>query len=61
MDPIPTKDLTADDVEELTRTTRELMLKELISLSQKNQNKPTAMPVSAGNGTIRASGVDATS
>ncbi|KAI9767971.1 MAG: 1-acylglycerol-3-phosphate O-acyltransferase [Geoglossum simile] len=33
--PIPTAHLTADDVEELTRTTREIMLKEIVKLTEK--------------------------
>lgn len=32
--PIPTTHLTAADVEELTRTTRESMLKELVTLTE---------------------------
>lgn len=32
--PIPTAHLTAADVEDLTRTTREKMLKELVTLSE---------------------------
>lgn len=32
--PIPTTHLTAADVEELTRTTRETMLKELVALTE---------------------------
>ncbi|KAI0480664.1 acyltransferase-domain-containing protein [Xylariaceae sp. FL0804] len=61
LDPIPTTGLTAEDVPELTRSTRELMLKELVALSQKAQNRPMAMPSENGrNGVVHASGVDAT-
>ncbi|KAI1326402.1 1-acylglycerol-3-phosphate O [Xylariaceae sp. FL0255] len=56
LDPIPTTDLTTEDVDELTRSTRELMLKELISLTPKAQNKPIAMPASSANGVAKASG-----
>lgn len=44
MDPIPTTGLTAADVDELTRVTRDNMLKELVSLSEKAQGRPMAMP-----------------
>lgn len=33
LDPIPTTGLTTADVDELTRTTRELMLRELVTLT----------------------------
>ncbi|CAH0049002.1 unnamed protein product [Clonostachys solani] len=48
LDPIPTKGLKASDVEELTRTTRELMLKEMIELTAKAQRRPIAMPAGTG-------------
>ena len=35
LDPIPTTGLTAADVDDLTRRTRELMLKELVTLTEK--------------------------
>ncbi|KXJ94743.1 hypothetical protein Micbo1qcDRAFT_132778 [Microdochium bolleyi] len=60
LDPIPTKGLTAEDVDELTRSTRELMLKEMVALTQRARNKPVAMPSDSGNGVVRASGVEAT-
>lgn len=44
LDPIPTKGLTPADVDELARTTREKMLKELVALSEKAQGRPMAMP-----------------
>ncbi|KAL2752837.1 hypothetical protein ACRALDRAFT_2113188 [Sodiomyces alcalophilus JCM 7366] len=44
LDPIPTTGLTAADVDELTRTTRELMLKELVALTEKVQGRPMAVP-----------------
>ncbi|EFQ27018.1 acyltransferase [Colletotrichum graminicola] len=40
LDPIPTTGLTAADVDELTQKTRDLMLEELISLSEKAQGRP---------------------
>jgi lysophosphatidate acyltransferase len=64
LDPISTTGLTTEDVDELTRTTRELMLEEMIQLTQKAQNKPITMPSSSTNGTskrvARASGAEAT-
>lgn len=47
LDPIPTAGLTAADVDELARTTRELMLKELVALTEKAQGRPMAMAVPA--------------
>ena len=44
MDPIPTKGLTTADVDELTRNTRELMLKELISLTEQARGKTSRLP-----------------
>ena len=41
--PIPTAHLTAADVEELTRTTREKMLKELVALSESPLGQRAAM------------------
>ena len=54
LDPIPTTGLTAADVDELTRTTRERMLKELINLTAEVRGQP--IPISAE--TVRATGVD---
>jgi lysophosphatidate acyltransferase len=60
LDPIPTKGLTSDDVNDLTRTTRELMLKELVELSSKSQGRPMAMPAAEiVNSTGKSSGIDA--
>lgn len=47
LDPIPTKNLTATDVDELSRSTRELMLKELTKLTAKARGTPVAMPASS--------------
>ncbi|KAI1433608.1 1-acylglycerol-3-phosphate O [Xylaria sp. CBS 124048] len=58
LDPIPTTGLTTEDVDELTRTTRELMLKEIMELTQKARNEPIAVPVSSDNGVVKASGID---
>ncbi|ROT36010.1 1-acyl-sn-glycerol-3-phosphate acyltransferase beta [Sodiomyces alkalinus F11] len=44
LDPIPTTGLTAADVDALTNTTRELMLKELVALTEKAQGRPMAVP-----------------
>ena len=47
--PIPTAHLTAADVEELTRTTRETMLKELVALTASPMGqKATRAKVGAG-------------
>ncbi|KAI0593959.1 hypothetical protein F4775DRAFT_575968 [Biscogniauxia sp. FL1348] len=61
LDPIPTTGLTTEDVDELTRTTRELMLKEMIELTEKARGRPIAMPARSDDSVVRASGVDATS
>ncbi|RWA09336.1 hypothetical protein EKO27_g5758 [Xylaria grammica] len=58
LDPIPTTELTAEDVDELTRSTRELMLHEIITLTQKARNQPIAVPASSGNGVITSTGID---
>ncbi|RDW65259.1 1-acyl-sn-glycerol-3-phosphate acyltransferase [Coleophoma crateriformis] len=61
LEPIPTKNLTAADVEDLTRDTRELMLREIISLTAKQQGKPIAMSAHQnGDGLVKASGAEAT-
>ncbi|KAK7970345.1 hypothetical protein PG996_001224 [Apiospora saccharicola] len=61
LDPIPTAGLTSVDVDELTRSTREVMLKELVALSSKAQKRPMAMPASnGGDGVVKASGAVAT-
>ncbi|KAM3471812.1 hypothetical protein MY5147_005635 [Beauveria neobassiana] len=56
LDPIPTKNLTSADVDELTRTTRELMLKELMTLTAKARGQPMAVP--ANPTSAKSSGVD---
>ncbi|KAK7940924.1 acyltransferase [Apiospora aurea] len=61
LDPIPTTGLTAADVDELTRSTREVMLQELVALSSKAQKRPMPVPSSnGGNGVVKASGAEAT-
>ncbi len=42
LDPIPTTGLTAADVDELTRTTRDLMIKELVALTEKARGSAVA-------------------
>ncbi|KAI1742305.1 hypothetical protein F4680DRAFT_46075 [Xylaria scruposa] len=59
LDPIPTAGLTSEDVDELTRSTRELMLQEIIALTQKARKQPIAVPVNSSNGVVKASGRDA--
>ena len=47
--PIPTSHLNASDVETLTRTTREKMLKELITLTESPMGQKATLPhVEAG-------------
>ncbi|KAK4138228.1 acyltransferase-domain-containing protein [Trichocladium antarcticum] len=62
LDPIPTTGLTSADVDDLTRSTRELMLAELVALTEKARGRaaPTAVPVAASgrNGVARATGVE---
>ncbi|KAI1393748.1 acyltransferase-domain-containing protein [Hypoxylon trugodes] len=60
LDPIPTAGLKPEDVDELTRNTRDLMLKEVVALTQKVRNKPVAVPATSGDGVVHASGADAT-
>ncbi|KAK8055922.1 hypothetical protein PG993_001149 [Apiospora rasikravindrae] len=61
LDPIPTTGLTAADVDELTRSTREVMLQELVALSSKAQKRPMPVPSSnGGNGVVKNSGAEAT-
>jgi lysophosphatidate acyltransferase len=61
LDPIPTKDLTSADVDELTRTTRELMLTELLTLTEKARGRPIAVPASAEASSAKSSAVEANS
>ncbi|KAH7188310.1 uncharacterized protein B0J16DRAFT_301866 [Fusarium flagelliforme] len=57
--PIPTKGLTAADVEELTRTTREMMLNELVTVTAKARGQPMAVPASITNSTSgKSSAID---
>ena len=59
MDPISTKGLTSADVDELTRTTRDLMLEELIRLTEETRGKTSSLPATTqANGAIKVSGVD---
>ncbi|KAI1261182.1 hypothetical protein F5Y18DRAFT_402830 [Xylariaceae sp. FL1019] len=60
LDPIPTTGLTPEDVDELARSTRELMLSEMTALTQKarNSNKPISMPMKAANGASKVTGRD---
>jgi len=61
LDPIPTKGLTSADVDELARTTRDLMLRELVALSEKAQGRPMAMPAdSYAPAKAKSSGIDTT-
>ncbi|CAG8951319.1 hypothetical protein HYFRA_00008069 [Hymenoscyphus fraxineus] len=55
--PIETKNLKFEDVEDLARDTRELMLKELHSLTAKARGSPIKMPSSNGNGNGNGNGV----
>ncbi|KAF7553622.1 hypothetical protein G7Z17_g3486 [Cylindrodendrum hubeiense] len=59
LDPIPTKDLTAADVDELTRSTRENMLDVLIKLTASAQGRPVAAPAKPAESTAKSTGVDA--
>jgi lysophosphatidate acyltransferase len=57
LDPIPTKGLTTADVDELTRTTRELMLRELVTLTAKARG--TRVPTEQERDqALKASGVE---
>ena len=59
--PIDTKGLTAADVEDLTRDTRNSMLREIVSLTSKSRGLPLMMEAEGnGNGVVKASGVEAT-
>ncbi|SPQ26055.1 4d3f92ab-d368-43e3-b5b8-71a3243ab1ce [Thermothielavioides terrestris] len=54
LDPIPTTGLTAADVDELTRSTRELMLRELIDLTKKAPGRPATPGNGQSNGVAKA-------
>ncbi|PNP37461.1 hypothetical protein TGAMA5MH_10564 [Trichoderma gamsii] len=56
--PIPTANLTPADVDELTRETRELMLSELISLTEKARGQPIAMPATNGSSKGKSTAID---
>jgi len=59
--PIETKNLKPADVEDLARGTRELMLKEILSLTARARGQPIAMPAQHyEDGVIKASGAEAT-
>ena len=56
--PIETKGLTAADVDSLTQTVRESMLKELVALTAKTRGEPIAMPAqNSGDRVVKATGV----
>ncbi|QSZ30053.1 hypothetical protein DSL72_004571 [Monilinia vaccinii-corymbosi] len=57
--PIETKNLTSADVEDLTRDTRELMLKELVALASRKEGKPIPLPTQNADGVVKATGVEA--
>ncbi|KAL2155883.1 hypothetical protein VTH82DRAFT_625 [Thermothelomyces myriococcoides] len=60
LDPIPTTGLTAADVDELTRSTRDLMLNELYALTEKARGKPVMKAqADGGSGAVKATGSDA--
>ncbi|KAK1249815.1 hypothetical protein MKX08_009818 [Trichoderma sp. CBMAI-0020] len=56
--PIPTANLTPADVDELTRETRELMLSELISLTEKARGHPIAVPATNGSSKGKSTAID---
>jgi lysophosphatidate acyltransferase len=58
LDPIPTKGLTTADVDELTRSTRELMLKKLISVTEEARGKTSAISAQHSNGVAKVTGSD---
>ncbi len=60
--PIPTEKLTAADVDDLVKTTRERMLEELIKLTELARGQGIAMSASQaqhveGSGALKASGM----
>jgi lysophosphatidate acyltransferase len=58
--PIETKNLKPADVEDLARDTRELMLREMVTLTAKQRGHPMAMPVrNLGDEVVKASGAEA--
>ncbi|KAH6998867.1 hypothetical protein BKA56DRAFT_469906 [Ilyonectria sp. MPI-CAGE-AT-0026] len=59
LDPIPTKGLTAADVDALTTSTRDNMLEELINLTASIKGRRVAIPAEPANSTGKSTGVDA--
>lgn len=66
--PIDTKNLTSADVEDLTRDTRDLMVKTMLELTAKQRGHPVKLDAKlaarsevGSNGVIKASGIQATS
>ncbi|KAM4057131.1 acyltransferase domain-containing protein [Hirsutella rhossiliensis] len=62
LDPIPTDGLTAADVDDLARRTRDIMLDEYVALSAKVKGQPMPMPASTADAAaskVISSGVDA--
>lgn len=59
--PIQTKGLKTEDVEDLARDTRELILREIVALTSKARGLPIAMPAeNSEDGVVKASGSEAT-
>jgi len=59
LDPIPTTGLTAADVDELTRSTRSLMLNELYALTEKARGQSVAhVEADGANGVAKVTGTD---
>ncbi|KAK4193620.1 hypothetical protein QBC35DRAFT_1552 [Podospora australis] len=60
LDPISTTGLTSADVDELTRKTRDIMLKEIVALTEKarGQTSPSAAPLLQQNGVAKVTGSD---
>ncbi|KAK2626021.1 hypothetical protein QTJ16_004283 [Diplocarpon rosae] len=58
--PIETKDLQPADVEDLTRDTREMMLREIVALTSRARGCPMAMPSLDSGGMAQANGSGAT-
>ena len=57
LDPIPTVGMTAADVDELAISTRELMLKEMIALTEKvRRQSVAASPQKTTDEVVKASG-----
>lgn len=59
LDPIPTKGLTAADVDALTTSTRDNMLEELINLTASIKGRRVAIPAEPANSTGKSTGIDA--